>query len=60
MISKKLHFAIDKTSTANGSKKILLKRYKNYSPNKSNIIIVIPVVPASIDKIYLDKTLLII
>ena len=41
MISKKLHFAIDKTSTANGSKKILLKRYKNYSPNKSNIIIVI-------------------
>jgi len=38
---KKIHFAIDKTSRAEASKKILFKSYKNYTPNKSDVIIVI-------------------
>jgi len=38
---EKIHFAIDKTAKAKATKKILFKRYKNYSPNKSNVIIVI-------------------
>ena len=41
MIIKKIHFAIDKTAKAKSTKKILLKRYKNYSPNKADIIVVI-------------------
>ena len=41
MILKKIHFAIDKTTKANASQKILLKRYKNYSPQQSDIIAVI-------------------
>ena len=41
MILKKIHFAIDKTIKADVSQKILLKRYRNYSPNQSNVIVVI-------------------
>ena len=41
MILKKIHFAIDKTEKAQKSKKILLKKYKNYSPKNSNVIVVI-------------------
>ena len=41
MILKKIHFAIDKTTKANASQKILLKRYRNYSPQQSDIIAVI-------------------
>ena len=41
MILKKIHFAIDKTPKAAVSQKILLKKYKNYSPNQSNVIVVI-------------------
>ena len=41
MIIEKIHFAIDKTAKAKIAKKILFKRYKNYSPNKANIIVVI-------------------
>ena len=37
----KLHFAIDKTIKAKSSQKILLKRYKNFPPNKSDAIVVI-------------------
>jgi len=36
----KFHFTFDKTYKAYKLKKKLLKRYKNYSPKKSNIIIV--------------------
>ena len=38
---KKIHFAIDKTNKTIQSKKILLKRYKNYSPLKSDVIVVV-------------------
>ena len=41
MSIKKIHFAIDKTSKAQNSRKILFKNYKNYTPNKSDVIIVI-------------------
>ena len=41
MILKKIHFAIDKTIKTDASQKILLKRYRNYSPNQSNVIVVI-------------------
>ena len=41
MILKKIHFAIDKTTKDNTSQKIILKRYRNYSPNQSNVIVVI-------------------
>jgi len=41
MIKRKIHFAIDKTTKAQEAKKILLKKYKNYSPKKSNVIVVI-------------------
>ena len=41
MIIEKIHFAIDRTPKAKVTKKILFKRYKNYSPNKSNVIVVI-------------------
>ena len=37
----KIHFVIDKTPSAKAFKKILLKRYNNYSPKKANIIVVI-------------------
>ena len=38
---KKIHFAIDKSLKAQASKKNLLKNYKNYTANKSDVIIVI-------------------
>ena len=41
MILKKIHFAIDKTIKADASQKTLLKRYRNYSLNQSNVIVVI-------------------
>ena len=41
MILKKIHFEIDKTTKANASQKSLLKRYKNYPPHQSNVIVVI-------------------
>ena len=41
MILKKIHFAIDKTTKANTSHKALLKRYINYLPHQSNVIVVI-------------------
>ena len=41
MIIEKIHFAIDKTVKAKITKKILLNRYKNYSPNKADVIVVI-------------------
>ena len=41
MILKKVHFAIDKTIKADSSLKVILKRYKNYLPNQSNVIVVI-------------------
>jgi len=37
----KLHFVIDKTNKAESSKRLLLKRYKNYKPSSSNVIIVV-------------------
>ena len=41
MILKKIHFAIDKTVQVDVSLKLLLKRYRNYLPNQSNVIVVI-------------------
>ena len=41
MNADKIHFAIDKTLKAKTAKKILLKKYKNYSPQKSNVIVVV-------------------
>ena len=41
MITKKIHFTIDKTDRAEAFKKTLLKKYKNYPPHKSSIIVVI-------------------
>ena len=41
MIVKKIHFVIDNTPKAIKTKKIILKKYKNYSPRKSNVIVVI-------------------
>ena len=38
---KKIHFAIDKSFKAQASKVNLLKKYKNYTANKSDVIIVI-------------------
>ena len=36
----KFHFVFDKTKKAKVVKKILFKKYKNYSPNVANIIII--------------------
>ena len=36
----KLHFAFDKTNKSQSLRKIILKKYKNYSPKKANIIVV--------------------
>ena len=41
MISKKIHFAIDTNAKADASQKALLKRYKNYLPNQSGVIVVV-------------------
>ena len=37
----RIHFAIDKTIKSNSFKKKLLKKYKNYPPNISSVIVVI-------------------
>ena len=37
----KIHFAIDNTLKANIAKKEILKKYKNFSPQKCNVIVVI-------------------
>ena len=41
MIVKKIHFTIDKTPQAKSSSKKILKKYKNYSPYFSDVIVVI-------------------
>ena len=41
MILKKIHFAIDKTAKASNSQKSILRKYRNYPPNQSNVIVVI-------------------
>ena len=41
MIIKKIHFAIDKTPKAIKAKKVLLKKNKNFTPRKSNVIVVV-------------------
>ena len=41
MIIKKLHFAIDKTAKARFFYKFILKKYKDYSPNQSDVIVVV-------------------
>ena len=41
MHNKKIHFAIDKTLKIKDSKNSFLKKNKNHSPNKSNVIVVI-------------------
>ena len=41
MIIKKIHFVIDKTLKASKTKKIIFKKYRNYSPKKSNVIVVV-------------------
>ena len=38
---KKYHFAFDKTEKNKRIKKILLKKYKNFSPSLSKVIIVL-------------------
>ena len=40
-MKKKIHFTIDKTAKLNATKSNLLKRYKNYSPNKADVIVVV-------------------
>ena len=41
MISKKIHFVIDKTIKDRNLNKSFFKKYKNYTPKKSNVIVVI-------------------
>ena len=41
MIEKKIHFAIDKTINQNAFGKTLLRRYKNFPPYRSDIIVVV-------------------
>ena len=41
MALNKIHFAIDNTPKGKSSKKILFKKYKNFSPKKSNVIVVV-------------------
>ena len=41
MSEKKIHFVIDKTAKAQTIKKYILKRYPNFSPQKSNVIVVV-------------------
>tara|TARA_B100001013_G_scaffold314868_1_gene221567 strand:+ start:41 stop:811 length:771 start_codon:yes stop_codon:yes gene_type:complete len=41
MIKKKLYFAIDKNTKTKAFQKVLFKRYGNYSPHRSDIIIVV-------------------
>jgi NAD+ kinase len=41
MINRKIHFVIDKNIRDKFLKKTIFKNYKNYSPKKSNVIVVI-------------------
>ena len=41
MIVKKIHFAVDNTLKAQTFKKTILRKYENYSPQQSNVIVVI-------------------
>jgi len=41
MFNKKIHFTIDKTAKKKGLKKKFFTKYKNYSPLKSNVIVVV-------------------
>ena len=41
MIKRKIHFEIDKNIKGNHLKKNTFKNYKNYSPQKSDVIVVI-------------------
>ena len=41
MIVKKIHFAIDSTIKARAFQKTILKKYNNYSPQQSNVIVVV-------------------
>ena len=41
MSKLKIHFVIDKTDRAKSAKKIILKKYKNSPPQKSNVIVVL-------------------
>ena len=41
MFMKKIHFEVDDTIKASSIRKAILKKYKNYSINKANIIVVI-------------------
>ena len=41
MIVKKIHFVIDKTIKTKTFRKFVLRKYKNYLPSKSNVIVVV-------------------
>ena len=41
MIDKKIHFAIDKNIIVKNFKKKIFKKYKNYLPHQSSVIVVI-------------------
>ena len=41
MIIKKIHFAIDKTSTAKSFRANFIKKHKSYSPHQSDVIVVL-------------------
>ncbi len=41
MIKKKIHFIIDKTAKANSYNKNIFKKYKNFAPNKADVLVVI-------------------
>ena len=41
MIIKRIHFVLDKTTKVDTAQKLILKRYRNYPPHQSNVIVVI-------------------
>ena len=41
MIVEKIHFTVDNTVKAQAFKKIILRKYENYSPQQANVIVVI-------------------
>ena len=41
MIIKRIHFVFDKTTKVDTAQKVILKRYRNYPPHQSNVIVVI-------------------
>ena len=41
MTVNKIHFAIDKTLKVKSFKKRIFKKYKNFSPSKSDVIVVV-------------------